>query len=330
MKTKNIQHLLVATSLSLLLFACSKNNSNSSSTPSNSDLQTQSTDQTEITAETDAAFNDVNTAMTSQATVSGASEGSSLRYGVTVDGGNQDTVKSYICDAVVTIDTVDNPRTITINYNGANCSLTRTRTGKVVISFAKGVTWRTQGAVVTVTFDSLKITRLSNGKTLTLNGTHTYTNVTGGSLASLSASNAGPIIHTVTSNNMSITFDNGAQRSWNIARQRSFTYSSGLVMTETGMQTQNGVSGISEWGTNRFGNAFTMQIVNGLVISQSCFFQLTTGQVALTNVAGTTDITFGLDANGNSTGCPVSPATYYFKLVWTGNGGKTYTTIQAY
>ena len=330
MKTKNIQHLFLATSLSLLLFACSKNNSNSSNTPSNSDLQTQSADQTAVTSETDAAFNDVNAAMTSQASVSGSSENPSLRFGVTVEGGNQDTVQSPICDAVVTIDTVDNPRTITINYNGANCSLTRTRKGKVVISFAKGVTWRTAGAVVTVNFDSLKITRIADGKSLMLNGTHTYTDVTGGSIASLGASNAGPIIHTITSNNMTITFDNGAQRSWNIARQRSWTYNSGYVMTETGMQTQNGVSGISEWGTNRFGNPFTMQIVNGLVVAQSCNFRLTTGQVALTNAAGTTTITFGLDANGNATGCPVGSATYYFKLVWTGVGGKSYTYIAPY
>lgn len=331
MKTKNIRHLLFATSLSCLLFACNKSNSNNStSTPSNSDLQTQSDDQSQVTNESNAAFDDVNTAMTSQATITGSSENTPGRFGVAVEGGNQDTVKSYICDAVVTVDTVDNPRTITITYNGSNCNLTRTRTGSVVISIAKGVNWHTAGAVVTVNFDSLKITRIRDSKTIILNGTHTYTNVSGGSLLSLTSNSATPIIHTITSSNMSITFGSGLVRTWSVARQRQFSYNNGIVITLSGLQTQGGVSGISEWGTTRFGNSFTAQIAQPLVISQSCGWQMTSGEIALTNAAGTTNITFGLDSTGAATSCPIGTGFYYFKLIWTGTGGKSYTFILPY
>lgn len=330
MKTTKIHFLLFATSLSVLLFACNKSNSSSASTPSNADLQTQSDDQSRVSAETDAAFNDVNAAMTSQASVTGSSESAPVKYGVTVDG-THDTVHTSICDAVVTIDTIDNPRTITINYNGgANCSMTRSRSGSVVIAIAKGVSWRTAGAVVTVTFNNLKITRLSDNKNITLNGTHTYTDVSGGSLASLYASSSTPIIHTITSNNMSITFDNGTQRTWSIARQRTYTYNNGIVLTTTGLHTAGGIPGISEWGTNRFGDSFTLQIVSGLVISQSCAWQLTGGEVLLTNPAGKTDITFGLNSSGAATGCPLGTGTYYFKFIWMGSGGKSYTFILPY
>ena len=333
MKTQSFQRLMMAASLSGLLFtACNKSN-NSSSGTSNQDLQTQSDDETRVSTETDAAFDDVNTVMISQPTVTGASEAPSLRYGVTVDGGNQDTVKSYICDAVVTIDTVDNPRTITITYNGSNCQLTRVRTGSIVISIPQGTRWSTAGAAVTVNFNNLKIVRVADGKAITLNGTHTYTNVSGGSLVSLNANSTTPIVHTITSDNMSITFDNGSKRTWSIARQRSFSYSGGLVITETGMHTSGTTNGISEWGTNRFGNSFQTQISQALVVTQSCSWQLTTGQVVVTNAAGSTTVTFGLNSTGSpQTSCPIgtAAATYYFELVWAGNGGKTYTFILPY
>src|SRR5580692_1709307 len=141
MKTKNLYRLLFASTLTGMLFAaCSKsNNSNSSSSTSDTDLQTQSDDEARVSTETDAAFDDVNTAMTSSGSVSGASQNPVVRYGVGVTGGSADTVQTSICDATVVIDSVDNPRTITITYNGLNCNLLRTRTGTITISIAQGV-----------------------------------------------------------------------------------------------------------------------------------------------------------------------------------------------
>ncbi|HXB06093.1 MAG TPA: hypothetical protein VNW04_03235, partial [Puia sp.] len=142
---------------------------------------------------------------------------------------------------------------------------------------------------------------------------------------------AAAITHTIMSTNMSVTFDNGAQRTWSVARQRVYSYNNGLVVTTTGLQTSGSIQGISEWGTNRFGNTFTTQIVNPLVISLcNSAFQVTSGEVNLTNAAGSTMITFGLDSTGAATSCPVGSASYYFKLVWTGKAGKTYTFILPY
>ncbi|HEY4112121.1 hypothetical protein [Puia sp.] len=329
MLTPKIQSLLIATSLAVLLFACKKSTTETGSTPSDADLQTQSDDESRVSNETDAAFDDVNTVMTSQATITG-SENTPIRYGVITTGANQDTVNSLICDAVVTVDTVDNPRTLTITYNGSNCQLTRSRTGTIVVSIAKGVKWTNAGAVVTVKFNNLKITRAFDSKSITLNGTHTYTDVSGGSLLSLIANNSAPIVHTITSTDMSITFDNGTQRTWNLARQRSYSYDKGIVMTTTGTHADGSTTGISEWGLNRFGNAFTVQIKTGLTIAQSCSWRLTAGEAALINAQGTTDIRFGLDASGQATGCPLGAAAYYFQLSWTGKSGKTYTITMPY
>jgi hypothetical protein len=332
MKMVKIQSLLMAASLSLFLFACKKDSSSSSSTPTNAQLQTQSDDESRVSNETDAAFNDVNTSMNAQAGVTGASETAPIRYGVAVQGGTaHDTVKSWICDAVVTIDTIDATHNITITYNGGNCQLTRVRTGSVVVSWPKGAKWTTAGTSFTVTFNNLKITRVLDGKSIILNGTHTYTNVSGGSLLSLNANSTAPIIHTISSSNMSITFDDGSQRTWSVGRQRSYSYNNGIVLVTTGTHTDGTTAGISEWGTNRFGNAFTVQIKQGLTISQSCTWQLTAGEALLTNAQGSTDITFGLNSSGQAmNSCPVAPAVYYFQLIWTGKTGKTFTIIMPY
>jgi hypothetical protein len=333
MKTKTLYRLLFASTISGLLFAaCSKSSSSSSSSDtSQTDLQTQADDQARVSNETDAAFNDVSTAMTSQLTITGSSLQPNVRYGVETDGGNQDTVKnSYICNAMVTYDTVDNPHTITITYNGKTSDSLRTRTGSIVISWEAGTHWTTAGDTVYVQFENLAITRLLDNKTITFNGTHLYTNVSGGSLLSLTSSAASPIVHTITSSNMSITFDDGSQRTWSFARQRTFSYNGGLVIAETGFHTSGALDSISEWGLNRYGNSFTAQIPSSLTVAQSCGFQATGGEYVLTNSAGVLSLTFGLDAAGQPTGCPVTGSYYYFQLVWAGAGGKTYTFVLPY
>jgi hypothetical protein len=329
MKTATFKSFLFIISFTGILFSCNKSNSSNNNSSSNTDLQTNSDDETRVSTETDAAFDDVNTAMTVQYNVTGAATGRELMRTVLDGPGGPDSTS--ICDAVISVDTASNPRTITITYNGANCALDRVRTGSIVISWAAGQLWRDSGAVVTVQFDKLAIKRLFDNKTITLNGTHTYTNLSGGSLISLPNNPGTSITHTITSSNMMITFDNGTQRTWNVARERVFTYNGGYIITTSGMQTVGSTSGISEWGTDRFGNAFEVAILQPRVITQACSWQMTAGQVALSNTAGVTTITYGLNATGTATGCPVGSATYYFQLSWTGAAsGKTYTFILPY
>ena len=331
MKTSILyRYALIAGLTGMILIGCKKDNKSTATGQSDTDLQTQSDDQTRVSNENDAISDDVNTSLTASGTIAGSSISPGIRYGVTTLGGGKDTLKNpYICDAVVVADTISNPHTLTITYNGASCNFNRIRTGVVVISVPSGVHWKDQGATVSVSIQNLKITRTSDKKSITLNGTHLYTNVSGGSLLNLYA--LASITHTITSSNMSITFDNGAQRTWNVARQRVYTYANNVIkVTETGLHSDGTTQGISEWGTNRFGNSFTAVITQPLVISSGCSFQLISGQAELINAAGMTTITFGLDATGAASGCPAPLAYYYFKLVWAGNGGKVYTFILPY
>jgi hypothetical protein len=96
------------------------------------------------------------------------------------------------------------------------------------------------------------------------------------------------------------------------------------------MHSDGTTTGISEWGTNRFGNSFENVITTPLVISSGCGFQVVSGAADLIRPNVTIAVTFGLDSQGNSASCPAPGSSYYFKLVWDGSGGKTYTFILPY
>lgn len=304
---KNVLYLLTA-SLLIAFVACKKDSSSKDS----SDIATHSDDQSRFQTETDEVAKDVNTVLESTPSFTGRFQG----------------VQGVICDADVAVNTTSNPMTITITYSdAANCLGTRKRSGVVVVSMAQGVQWKTAGAAVTVTYQNLKITRLSDNKSITINGSHTYTNVSGGLLINLSSQNT--ITHTLTSAGMTVTFDNGAQRTWQVAQQRVFTYNGGVILTITGTHTEGNTTGIAEWGTNRFGGSFTTAITQPLVIRQDCNFRLTGGQVKHDIGSANATATFGLDATGAPTSCP-GLNFYYCKAVWTGPAGNSLSVIFPY
>ncbi len=308
MKTLRLFFVSAIAATTLLFTACQKE---SSLPEENEQGVTHSDDQNRFSEGMDGAVNDANAVMEATSGFTGKGE----------------DLQTLICDATITVDTMSNPRTITITYNGTNCIGRFTRTGVVVISIAQGVRWRDAGAQVNLSFQNLVITRIIDNKSITINGTKTFTNVSGGLLINLAL--LGTITHTVSSNNMSVTFDDGSQRNWNIGRQRVYSYNNGIVITVTGTHSEAGVNGIAEWGTNRFGNSFTTAIVQPLVMRQDCSFRLGSGQVDHDANLFNASVTFGLNAQGNPTTCP-GAAPYYMKIVWTGPAGNTRTRILPY
>jgi hypothetical protein len=333
MKTKIFSSVAVAVTAVSLIVACNKSNSSGSASPTSSgtsttEIQTQADDETQVSNEMDAATNDVNNTLNSQSAVSGSSTTYNYSTGTVTDGGGGGSliIDYGICDATVTVDTISGNRVITITYDGANCWGNRIRTGVVQVSVPLGVRWRDTGAVVTVSIENLKITRVRDHKSITLNGTYTYTNVSGGLLKDLAT--LGTITHTIAADSVSIEFADSTTRIWSVARQRVFTYNDGVVITTTGTHSDGTYNDISVWGTNRYGNSFTTLISQPKVIAQSCDYRLTGGQNTLIRKEFTATITYGLDVNGDPTGCP-GTGTYYYKAVWTING-KTYTYIAPY
>lgn len=301
--------IMPALSLALLISftACKKSDNNDNS----SETKTHAEDQNQVSQQLSALANEASLSIESSPSFSG----------------RQQQPQFVICDATITYDSTSNPRKITITYDGSiTCHPGWSRTGSVVLSMAQGVQWKNPGATITATYQNVKLTRTLDNKSITINGSHNLTNVSGGLLYNLASLQT--ITHTLSSNGMSLKFDDNTQRTWQIARKHVFTYSNGIVTTISGNHTNGGNTNIAEWGTNRFGNDFTTSITSPLVFRQDCNFRLTAGEVKHEGF-GTATAKFGLDANGNPASCP-GLGLYYMKLSWTGPGGNTFSSIWPY
>jgi hypothetical protein len=310
MKIK-IQFLLIAAlALSASFLSCKKSDS-AATTDTSTDMVTHSDDQTSFDQATSDVADDANTAIDNYNAFS---------------GNGPTGVQGVPCNATVVLDSANGQRTLTITYNGLNCYGTRIRTGVVTLSMLLTQHWKDPGAVLTINIQNLHITRVSDNKSITVNGIATATNVTGGRLRDLAS--LGTIVHTLNSSGMTITFDDNTQRSWQIAKQRTFTYNNGIVITTIGTHTEGSYTGVAEWGTNRYGNAFVTSISQPMVVRQDCNFRIVSGQVTHYKLAATVVVTFGLDSNGNPVSCP--PGVFYMKIVWTNANNVVRTYIIPY
>jgi len=307
---KKTAHLIMFAFIAISMTFTSCKKSDTQATDNTSELATHSDDQSRFDNETDAVNNDANAAIENFSAFEGRPNG----------------VLLLPCDATVVLDSTATLRRITITYNGSNCAGTRLRTGVVVLSMPLSQRFSDVGAVLTTTFQNLKITRISDNKSITINCVHEVKNVTGGRLYQLAS--LGTIVHEITSPGMSVLFDNGSTRTWQVAKKRTFSYDNGIVITTIGMHTDGSTTGISEWGTNRFGNAFVTVITTPMVIRQDCNFRLVSGELAHRRLIADVTVTFGLNAAGLPTTCPAG--VFYYKLVWTGTNGIVRTYILPY
>ena len=231
----------------------------------------------------------------------------------------------------ITIDsatiTKDNDSIIyTITYNGANCVNTMSRSGQVQIKRKVDEFWGQANARVMVKYINLTITKNSTGKSIVLNGSKTYQNVSGHRLIEIGTGEVTSITHRATGS-LIATFDDNSTRTWNVARQRVFTgTASALICTVSGFGTDGAYSNLVVWGTNRNGEAFYTQINTPIVYKQSCNWEPSAGvkvhQIPSDNKSLTA--TFGYnDLNQTTTDCASK-----YKVDWVRNG-KTGTAYFA-
>ena len=326
--------------LAVGMTACKKSSSNNTTQADyNTELTHQSDDHSQVTNGMDAVDNDINAQI----------EGSAL--GRVMGSAN---IMTLPCDASVTFDTVSaGAHTMTIHFNGAVCGgSSLRREGTIVVSIPAGTHWRDSGAVITETIQApgLKLTKVSDSSEhILVNGNRTVRNASGGLVENLFANSPHhrtSITHLVNATNMSITFKDGTQRTWNASRKRVFTNPTNaayippvppalappppFVMTISGNHSDGSNTDIAEWGVNREGHPFTTSITHPLVFKGTCNWRLGEGQITHHGLAATVVVTYGLDASGYAASCPGPTGLYYFKAVWTGSNGSTYTMIHPY
>ena len=211
---------------------------------------------------------------------------------------------------------------IVITYAGVNPCNGFYRSGTITITNTGGIPWHEAGAVLTVTYNNLKVTNGTN--TYTFNGSHTITNKTGGLawqiLAGLAPTSLTPtttVTHQIQSSNMSITFPNGSTRTWTVDRIR--TWSSNGSAISVSLSSDGGAP--TETGANRFGETFTNTISSAITADNTTceIWRPYTGQ--WTHVVGSNslNVLFGTNSTGTQVGTPTYCGTlgdygYYITL----------------
>lgn len=233
------------------------------------------------------------------------------------------------CNATKTFDSAN--RKITIIYSGNNCANTFSRFGKIIITLSPTKKWKDAGAVLSIQTDSLKVTRLSTGKSVVVNGQHTITNTSGGKpfYVKVPAYGMQQVVYTVAST-MQVRFDDGSFRAWNAARKRTYTADSNnkLVISVSGNKTLGSQTNVSVWGVNRNGDDFVTVLAEPRVIKESCAFRITAGKVVHSINNWIISTTFGLDASGKAVECPAGD--FYMQIQITRPNGTVWTTLKPY
>jgi hypothetical protein len=299
-------------SATLIFTACNKKTDPQPADDTAAQTQTGSDDHNAST-ESDAALNDANTAISGSMTMNGARIAA---YPV-IAGASSVTYDSSALTG----------KTIVITYDGTTPVNGRKRSGTLTAHIPSGTSWTTSGAVLTLTFN-LTATRTLDSKSITLKGTKTVTNVNGGNIKTIGS---GSLVHKIRATNMSLTFDDGTIRLWNVNRTRTITGTPGnFTITITADTTVDGHSNVAMWGTTRAGNTFYSTIPTPVVWNNSActpYFVPVSGVRVIQGLDRTLTITFGVSSTGTAvtSGCP-----YGFKLDWVNAKGESKEVIKSY
>jgi len=205
-----------------------------------------------------------------------------------------------------------------ITYNGLTCDGKRNRTGKIEIKKKAGTHWEIAGTTIIYKYIDLTVTRVNTGKSIKLNGTKTFVNVNGGHRWQVGSTLTSYVER--ISGKMQASFDNGSSRTWNVARQLTYTGKPGQhILTIDGFGTAGNYQNLVLWGTERQGEEFFTQITQSVVSRQTCDWDPVSGikihQVPSDNKSAT--VTFGYNTNNEPISGDECPTRY--RVDWQRN-----------
>jgi len=213
-----------------------------------------------------------------------------------------------------------------ITYNGLNCAGTKLRNGQIEIDKKVGTNWVEADATIIVKHINFKVTKVSNGKWIIINGKKSLKNVTGGLISQLGGSITS-VVHKIEGN-VEITFENNTTKNWNIRRLRTFTGDFNqhtLIMTVDGFGSADGYDNLVTWGQNRNGENFYTQILQSVVFRQICDWNPCQGirKYNIPSDQKSATITYGYDINNQPISGDACPVKY--KVDWVkGNKSGTF------
>lgn len=311
MKTQNLFRFgfLMIAAMTLMFAGCKKDTTTNKGSANTESMQQLTKDEINVENASDQALNDVN---------------------MVLSPGKLKSTESWPCNATVTFGGIVNDTiTIDIDYHGKDCSNTHIRSGHVIVKKRYLEDWGLAGATVIVRLNNFTITKISNGKSLTLNGTKHFQNVSGHYLWELGLDSTVTSIEHRVWGTVTATFENG-NRVWNIARQRTFTGSLiALVMTTDGFGSADGYTNLATWGINRNDEQFYSSITQSVVHKQVCNWDPCSGIIIheIPAASKSATITFGYDSNNNLITNGDCPTRYRVDWVVGSNSGTFFLPL---
>lgn len=311
MKTKNFFQLaFILLSATVLTFTSCKKDDLDTGTADPATLKQLSADENEVDGIMNNAEGDITAVLSNETNGFKSTEG--LPCNTTIDSLTKEN------DTLV----------IYITYSGLTCNGKMNRSGKIEIRKKIGTHWDLAGATVIYKYLNLKVTRIATGRSVTLNGTKTIVNVNGGRRW-MAGTDPKPFILRVTGT-MQASFDNGTSRTWNVARQLTYTGMPGQFnLTIDGIGTDGNYQNLVVWGTNRDGEQFYTQIIQSVVHKQTCDWDPVSGvkvhQVPADSKSAT--ITFGFDDNNEPVTGDNCPTRYRVDWQRNNKSGTSYVPL---
>jgi hypothetical protein len=272
-----------------------------------------SSDNRNVQSENDAAMKDINDVIATSS-LKGKNAGTYDSKGIT----------GTVCG--ITVDSVNIATgSILLNFNGTTCN-NRTRTGSIRLTILDypNKEWKDAGAVMKVDYINYKVTRASDGKFVSLNGTQNIVNVSGTTWFDLlfTSQHKSIITEVKSAGGLNVTFDDGKTAVYNINRRITYAWISGLNFscTAEGIGSEESLSNLENYGTTRDGNKFTSQVTTPIVWNLTCgWWAPVQGnvEVKVADKDFTVKCTFAVDKDGN--GVTVAPNTcaYGWKIEWS-------------
>lgn len=231
---------------------------------------------------------------------------------------------STLESVTVTNDTVN----YHINYNGQNCAQTSHRTGSVIIRIKEDTQWTAPGAFLLVEFIDYNVTNILNGITMTINGTSSLENVSGGTIQQLGSGVSSVINKNVA--DVMVTFSDLSAREWHLTKMLVYTGAPGsLILAVNGFGNSHGYNSVLSWGKDREDKVFFSQVAQTVIFTEACSFAPRSGRliysIPVDNLTAT--VTYGYNSSNN----PISGAECptHYKLEWNqhGDSGTIYLPL---
>lgn len=319
MKTTKLASILAlfAVALAVTFTACKKDKDDPSD-----DLRAAN-DNAKVEADMDMTFNDLNEAFSKSSLAQRVASPDDIQAGWTPP-----------CGCSVDTSLLVSQKQITFNFDGTTvCFNSKIRGGQIVGKLLVGDHWSDEDAVLKFTFNNYTVTHVATSLTFTYNGTKTFTNVNGGLIRLL-----GPGQPTVTHKvrgNLSVTFDDGTERTWWVARYNTYDYNGGnhraTIAGDSLIANADSVLALipySVGGVTRFGTDFKYRAPLPIVATAGCGWDRPIdGQRILLYNNRTVTITLGVDAMGNPAG---GSCAYGYKVEWVRYNGDLGTAVIAY